>query len=156
MAGWGLGQGRGPGGGGPAWAPAVAASSAPPAGEVSCCNQSPVCVGLGLGLEPEEEERLGGEGKEAATGGFLRRLLCCLLATLICHGFLSLLFFLVPGPSLGLHLYSCLSGYLQLKSFSPCASLLSVSPSNLVRWSLGSLPHRHWPHGHNRYYPHNI
>ena len=56
--------------GGAAWAPAAAASSAPPAGEVSCCNQSPVCVGLGLELEPEEEERLGGEEKEAATGVF--------------------------------------------------------------------------------------
>lgn len=59
---------------------------APPAGEVSCCNQSPVCVGLELELEPEEEERLGGEGKEAATGGFSwRRLRCRLLATLNCY-----------------------------------------------------------------------
>lgn len=74
--------------GGAAWAPAAAASSVPPAGEVSCCNQSPVCVGLGLELEPEEEERLGGEEKEAATGGFSwRRLRCRLLATLICHDF---------------------------------------------------------------------
>lgn len=138
------------------------ASSAPPAGEVSCCNQSPVCVGQGLELEPEEEERLGGEEKEAATGGFSwRRLRCRLLATLICHDFLSLLFSLLPpGPSLGLHLYSCPSGLGLgiISSFNPfllVPVLFSVSPSNLVRLSLGSLPRGHWPHHHGGYYRYN-
>lgn len=66
-AGWGLGLGRGPAEGGAAWAPAAAACPAPPAGEVSCCNQSPVCVGLELEPEPSET---GGEGKEAVGWGF--------------------------------------------------------------------------------------
>lgn len=35
----------------------------PPAREVSCCNQSPVCVGLKLEPEPEQERPgRGGEG----------------------------------------------------------------------------------------------
>lgn len=57
--------------GGAAWAPAAAACPAPPAGEVSCCNQSPVCVGLELEPEPERQRPgRGGEGKEAVGWGF--------------------------------------------------------------------------------------
>lgn len=77
----GWGRVGGPGEGGAAWAPAAAACPAPPAREVSCCNQSPVCVGLELELEPEQE-RPGGEGKEAAAGVFSwRRPRCRLLTT---------------------------------------------------------------------------
>lgn len=106
MAGWGLGQGRGPRGGGAAWAPAAAASSAPPAEEVSCCNQSPVCVGLEQELEPEEE-RLGGEGKEAATGVFPGGdfTAACLPPSTATACF-PCFFLQMPGPSLCLHLYS--------------------------------------------------
>lgn len=51
--------------GGAGWAPAAAACPAPPAREVSCCNQSPVCVGLELEPEPEKERPgRGGERRQ--------------------------------------------------------------------------------------------
>lgn len=71
--------------------------------EVSCCNQSRVCVGLELEPKPEQE-RLGGEGRgKRQSAGFYswRRTSCLLLATLTC--------LLVP-PCLSRHLGS-LCGY---------------------------------------------
>lgn len=109
MAGWGLGLGRGPGEGGAAWAPVAAACPAPPAREVSCCNQSPVCVGLELEPEPEQE-RLGGEGKEAVGWGFFPG--GGLAAA--CSPPLPACLFSLPLPASGFSLCLCLSDCIAL------------------------------------------
>lgn len=162
MAGWGLGQGRGPGEGGCRLGPSSGGKLGSPRRRGFLLQSKPrLCrPGAGVGAGGGGETGRGGE-RGSHWGFFLEETSLPLACHLLCHGFLSLLFFsscLAP-----LWVCTCIacppwirSGHLQLKSFSPCASLLSVSPSNLVRWSLGSLPYRCWPHGHGGYYRHNI
>lgn len=82
LAGWGLGLGRGPGEGGAAWAPAAAACPAPPRQRGFLLQSKPRLCRPELEPEPEQE-RSGGEGKEAVGWVFSwRRPYCRLLTTL--------------------------------------------------------------------------
>lgn len=112
----GAGPGEGARRGGCSQGPRTACP-APPAREVSCCNQSPVCVGLELELEPGPEQETGREGKKAVGWVFFswRRPPCLLLATL------TRLLFLLATPSVWVLSLSVPSGL--RGSLSSCLGL---------------------------------
>lgn len=124
MAGWGLGQGRGPGEGGCRLGPSSGSKLGSPRRRGFLLQSKPRLCRPGAGVGAGGGGETGRGGERGSHWGFFPGgdfAAACLPATLICHDFLSLLFSLVPpGPSLGLHLYSCPSGLgLGISSFNP-------------------------------------